>query len=531
MIWFDSPNKGPRWVGTKKYFGEFPTKKEQDDAIEYLCRTYPVWFFEVLAELEGKPLVLERFQIDYLNDESRFKSTLKTRQAGGSMIVSAAKFWRAITHEYYRCDIVSSSLKEARYKIKYIKDFYDTIPIKWRPELTIDNSLSIGFHGGVRLSEVNSLAATSGIRGGRKDIFVDESAVVPKYDEFYTSAMPATIRGEGQFEQVFTPLGMSGKSWEIHTNQLNDKGKPGYDNFSRHEFGWWQVTPFSKNVDEATKRWEIDYDKDFAMMELLREEFATDDLATVIDGMTIEEFHQEFCARFVDEGEAYFSWKLINDASVHSEEQYSLNLKTGKEFSLELPYEPLWKSRPENANEVFVGIDFAEGKSGGDSTSIQIIERYPDGNLRHRAWFDLDYKTGYQGLDNQINYITNYIIPTFRPDRVRVDATGMGIYVKDTLVKKHGHLIDPVPFSHQSKEEMVTNVKACLETRKLLLCKDNKALAAQMHGIKRTSTPSGNWTYSGDKHDDMFWALALAVKGLGRTPFRIIGMSSAKKKP
>lgn len=511
-------------MGTTKFFGEFPTKQQRDDAVEYLCKTYPVWFFEILAELEGKPIVLEKFQIDYLNDDHRFKSTLKTRQAGGSMIVSAAKFWRAIKNEYYRCDIVSSSLKEARYKIKYIRDFYDTVPLRWRPPLAIDNTLSIGFHGGVRVSEVNSLAATSGIRGGKKDIFVDESAVVPKYDEFYTSAMPATIRGEGQFEQVFTPLGMSGKSWEIHTNQLNKRGEPGYDNFSRHEFGWWDVTPFCKDTDSAKRRWEVDYDKDFSMMQLLYEEFATEDLMTVVDGMTTEEFHQEFCARFVDEGEAFFPWTLIRSASVHSEDQ-----STEEQPSSE-PYEPLWTVRPDNAEEVFIGIDFAEGKSGGDSTSIQVIERYSDGKLRHRAWFDLDYRTGYKGLTNQINHISNYIIPTFRPDRVRIDATGMGIHVRDELVQRHGHLIDPIPFSHQSKEEMATNVKACLETRKLLICKDNKALAAQMHGIKRTPTPSGNWTYAGDKHDDMFWALALAVKGLGRTPFRIIGLSASKKK-
>ncbi len=498
--------------------GKFPTKEEKTQAIEFLCRQYPVWFFEIQAELGGYPLVLERYQIDYLNDDSRFKSSLKTRQAGGSMMVSAAKFWKAATTEFYRCDVMSVNLKEAKYKIKYIKDFYETIPLRWRPQLSIDNTFSIGFHSGTRISEINSVAASSGIRGGSKDVFFDESATLPKFDELYTSAVPAAVRGGKGFEQVFTPLGMSGGAWAIHTNQTSPDGKQPFNIFSRHEFGWWDVSAFTTDIDAAKQKWEVEYNKDVNMQQLLLEEFGNDEFKLLASTLTNEQFLQEFCCQFVDEAASYFPWDLLR-AVLH----YDHDQEDGKQWLEQ------WKERPNGVAEVFVGIDFAEGKSGGDSTSIQIIERQTDGQLRHRAHFDLDYRRGYEGLDGQIKFINEEVIPKFKPDRIRVDATGMGIYIAETLVKKHGHLIDPVPFSYQSKEEMVTNLKACFETQKIWLPESYKELLAQTHGIKRTVTASGNWTYAGDKHDDMFWALALACKDLGRAPFVIMGLSSKKK--
>src|SRR5690606_28698737 len=142
--------------------------------------------FEWLTEVDDEPTVLEEFQIKYLLDESRFKITNKTRQAGGSLVVSMAKFYKAYTTPNYRCDIVSVNRDEAQGKITYAKSLYESLPLRWRSrELTHDNMQRIGFKGA---GELRAVAASSGIRGGRKEIVFDEAAHIERMDELFKAA-------------------------------------------------------------------------------------------------------------------------------------------------------------------------------------------------------------------------------------------------------------------------------------------------------------------------------------------------------
>src|SRR5690606_18751495 len=119
-------------------------------------------------------------------DDSTFKITNKTRQAGGSVQLALAKFFKAYTRKNYRCDIVSINLREATDKIKYIKMFYETLPKKYQIPLEVDNALSIAWHKGkANQSVINSLAASSGVRGGKKDLVFDEFAHIPKVEDIF----------------------------------------------------------------------------------------------------------------------------------------------------------------------------------------------------------------------------------------------------------------------------------------------------------------------------------------------------------
>lgn len=422
-----------------------------------------------------------------------------------------AKFFKAYRTEGYRCDIVSVNQKGAKDTITYVRNFWESLPPRWKHPLTIDNAFSIGFHEGRRRSVINSIAASAGVRGGKKDVVFDEAAHIQLFPTLFVAALPATARGGGGFDVVSTPMGNQGKFAEIWHNA---DGKQ-YSNWSRHGFLWFDVTAFCKDIHRAREVWEKELGQNMAFMEQLFDEFATNDLKDLVLSLTQEEFHQEFCGVFVDESTAFYPWALINQCRKQTEPVEGMT-----------DYVEPWFAKPEgNDHEVFMGIDFAEGKKGGDSTSVQVIEKTGDKRLMHRFFADLDHKSGHDDFDRQIAEINRYI-DKFRPSRVSLDETGLGRKIAADLKKIHGSVIDPVTFHNANKEKMALDLKGLLETERLWLQYENKRLAGQIHNIKRKITSSGNIQYSGEPHDDMFWALALACKGEERRGgFRIITLN------
>lgn len=459
----------------------------------------------------GVPTVLEEFQIAYLLDDRPYKVSNKTRQAGGSLVVSMAKFWKAYRNEGFRCDIVSINLKEAKGKITYIRNLWESLPLKWRHPLALDNAHSIGFHLGRRRSEVNSLAASSGIRGGKKDVVFDEAAHIPGFDDLFVAALPATVRDKGGFDVVSTPLGQQGKFFEIYSN--HDEL---YTDWARHAFIWIDVNAFCNNKEQAREIFATDFGSNLRFITASTdffEEYATPDLKRIAASFTEEQFLQEFCGDFVDESTAFYPHDLINKCRKQTEPQHDGDKD----------YFDVWlQGRPEeNDQPVFMGIDFAEGRKGGDSTSIQILEKNKKDILVQRFYKDLDSSNGFDDFDKQLNYISK-LIHLYKPQVVRCDETGLGRKLSADLKKLHGTRIEPVTFTNVNKEEMALGLKSLMEQGKLYLQWDNKAIAGQIHNIKRKLTIAGNIQYSGEPHDDMFWALALAAKGQGKRGFRII---------
>lgn len=480
---------------------------EREEVIDKFCLTYPTWFFELMTEVQaGSPTVLEPFQIAYLLDDSRFKITRKTRQAGGSLVVSMAKFWKAYSSEGYNCDIVSVNRAEAQGKITYVRNLWESLPLRWRHPLSIDTYERIAFHTGRRRSVIRSIAASAGVRGGRKDIVFDEAAHIPLFEPLFVAALPATVRDQGNFDVVSTPMGQQGKYWEIWGNQ---NGR--YGHWSRHAFIWIDVSMFCTDPDGARRVWTEEFAADpDALIGPIYDAFAKPEFRQVAGNLTSEEFKQEFCGEFVDESTAFFPYEMIDRCRKFKEPQPNITDVL----------EP-WTARPDhNDHEVVVGIDFAEGKKGGDSTSIQVVEKDADGVHKQRFHQDLDAGKGWNDFDRQLAEV-NGVIERFRPQRVRMDETGLGRALAQDLRKTWGGLVEPITFTNANKEEMALNVKRLMETERLWLQWDNTRIKGQIHNVRRKVTAAGNIQYGGEPHDDMFWALALACKGGHRDTFRI----------
>jgi hypothetical protein len=473
-----------------------------------LCFTYPTWFFEVLCEFKGHPLVLEPFQVDYLLDQSTFKITNKTRQAGGSVQLALAKFYKAYTNLNYRADIVSINLKEAADKIKYIRGFYETLPMKYQIPLEIDNALSIGFHKGKsRMSVVNSMAASTGIRGSSKDVAFDEFAHIPNVEELFRSALPAIMNGDLGVDLISTPAGRHNMFGQIWLNEPNERGIKMWNYFSRHKFIWCDVKRFVTDYEGAQQRWYTDYDQNMNRMEELVDEFGNDKLQAIRSMYPWDYFLQEFCGHFVDDRNALFSWDLINSCLKPPLAQL--------EDQFEPEYLEAWSvelGRPQaNTNYTILGVDFGKSGTSNDKTSIQVLERSADGVLRHRYCRNLK-QTDFSDFPSQAAVIAD-VANALGVNKIMADESAMGLGVVPLIRRLVPHItVEGYEFSNQLKHEMVVNLKSLMEQKKVWLLQEEKQLHAEIHGIQATPSPTGKIRYHGEPHDDMFWALALAAK-------------------
>jgi len=465
--------------------------------------------------MEGKPLVLEPFQIRYLLDDSQFKITNKTRQAGGSVQLALAKFFKAYTEENYRCDIVSISMQDATDKISKIKAFWETIPLNYRIPLQVDNALSIGFHSGrSKMSVINSRAASGSIRGARKEIVFDEFGHIRDADNLLKAALPAIMNGNLGLDLVSTPMGRHNKFSEIWLNEPNDRGRRPWDMFSRHQFIWLDVHRFVTDYEAVQKKWYEEYEQNMDLMPELLDEFASPTLRAIATMNSWDYILQEFCGIFLDDTFSLFPYELLE--KVFKEDVSGIRDKLNEDEQEYLDTETLdsWNAyleRPDdNDNYLVMGVDFGKSGETNDKTSIQILEREGDMML-HRFSKNLK-RSDFPDFPSQAEEIAN-IARRFRVNKINCDGSGLGIGVVPLIDKllpdRH---VESIEFNNTNKEEMVMGLKSLMERNKIWLMKAERQLYTEIHGIVGDRMPSGKIRYHGEPHDDMFWALALAAK-------------------
>ena len=95
--------------------------------------------------------------------------------------------------------------------------------------------------------------------------------------------------------------------------------------------------------------------------------------------------------------------------------------------------------------------------------------------------------------------------------RVCIDATGLGAQLAERAREKFAWKAEPVVFTSRVKEDLATGLKIELEKRLVRLV-DDERLRADLRGIRKEVTLSGNARYAGESegsHCDRFWAKAL----------------------
>ena len=95
--------------------------------------------------------------------------------------------------------------------------------------------------------------------------------------------------------------------------------------------------------------------------------------------------------------------------------------------------------------------------------------------------------------------------------RACIDATGLGLQLAERAKSRFGWKVEPVVFTATVKEELAFQMRTDLEKRLIRLA-DEPRLHADLRGIRKEVTSSGNLRFVGeaeDSHCDRFWAKAL----------------------
>ena len=375
-------------------------------------------------------------------------------------------------------NIVSINQKEASDKVDYAKATYHSIPSEsgFKPPIYTSAEYEFSLHLPPYTSYIVSQPSSSAIRGGEKDIYLDEAAFIRDANKLYEAAIPATTRGNSRMTVVSTPLGQSGLFFDI----AKDRHK--YPEYSVHIVPWWECSIMSIDVAES-----IALAPDFDTETRVRR-WGTISIKSIFNSMDLDAFQQEYECSFADESVSYFPWELIT-ACVDD------NLSNNEPWRSDLQYH--------------IGIDIAR-KVDKTVVTVSSVDEDTGVSTLHRLW---------ESQETYEDQATTFerLITDIKPTRVTIDATGVGAVIAERLRTKFGGIIEPVVFTLHNKEVWSTQFKGDLQSGMVKMPR-KRELLQEIHGIERKKSEAGNYLYRAKDHghDDYYWATVLSLYGEGR---------------
>ena len=276
--------------------------------IEKLTQEERLNYVYAYCRFDDKPLLLDFWQEDFIMSSKQFISILKSRRTGFSFATALKGLSKALDpgRQKYTKQFVSYNESDALEKIRYAREFYESIP-KWaRKPIITENKTELEFldANGKTTSRLISMPCRPP-RGKGGDISLDEFGIfLPNMSkQVYTAALYVISRG-GNIEVGSTPLGCVGRFYEICT----DKKK--YPAYQRFNVPWWFSTALCKDVERAVK---VAHSMNTAERVEL---FATDTLKEIFNNDVLEDFQQECECMFIDSAESYVTLEEIYGLSL-----------------------------------------------------------------------------------------------------------------------------------------------------------------------------------------------------------------------
>ena len=465
-----------------------------------------------MIRVDMKSLALDFYQDELIRSNAVFMVILKARQIGWSFL--AALKGLALANDpgriKYTKQFVSYNEDDAKEKIRYAKEFYESIPQRFKKKLKHDTATSMEFvdAGGKTTSRLISIACRPP-RGKNGDISFDEMAFYPanRCRAIYTAGLNAISRG-GRIEVGSAPLGTTGLFYDICADTRNFK------TYSRYTIPWWFSRFHCKDVARAVE----------AAPSMATEErvsaFGTGKLIALYKTNFLEDFQQEQECAFIDSKGSFISLELIyaNTPGMRDgEREAALGDDDEAETDMEIHAaqtapELVGAYNPETHGALYLGYDVARRR---DAAVIYALGHTGDGKKISLA--DIEMRD--TPFEEQLNAL-RLISRSLPVARCCIDQTGMGEPLVEILQKEFGAgKIEGIPFTGETKEILANSVRRGLENREFLL-PNSPAFHVQIHGIKRFPTSTGRFRYDAERtdkgHADSFWAWALAYHGITR---------------
>lgn len=533
---------------------------EHDRAVLALAKTakanVALRYFSIKAATGNPDARWSPFQIRMLNEESTLMAYNKSRQIGFSFMSAGDALFDGIVKGRYTVVTISYNLEEAREKVNYIKAWWESkmddpsaIPLSsefdesgnWRgpspnriqrwPDLTTSNSLEVRFSNGFRFISLPCKPP----RGKQATVLLDEFAHAQHANAIYTAAFPMVTRGLGGFNRLImgsTPIGASGKFWEVFTDAQR------YPDFRRYEFGWWSLRELCEHPYEAEMFYRSN-DKTEETLNYMVRKWGTERMAFIWRNVLYEDFAQEYALQFLDESESFLSWELIKGcypASYVDLQDDQLDLEND---DLSEDAEDIWESaylyvKARGVDKAIEAIRtlaewFAQGRLEGAVVWAYDVGRTRDAaefsiftvegrNIRQRAMITLP-NTKFEDQRTVAKRIC-YDLPVTRG---LIDRGGIGMQIAEELEGTFGMAAQGIQFDAGLKNMWAIKLKMAMQHSKVTLIPDRDQ-EAQLHSIKRVISSDKVIKYEIEDdsmedgtgknrkhHADKFWAVAMAV--------------------
>jgi phage FluMu gp28-like protein len=442
------------------------------------------------AQMEGARW--EHFQLNHLETDDIFRIEVKSRQIAWSFLTAAEAVADGVLTGRGSV-FVSINLDEAKEKIRYANNIRLALPKAMRPKLLTDNRLEVEFDNGARLI---SLPSTAPRGKAQMNVYLDEFAHVRDDAVIYTAALPMITKGDRRLRIGSSPMGASGRFWEIFTESFRQ-----YPGFTRKQTPWWETHSFCLNVKLA--RQLAPTMSTFERVEM----FGSDRIKAIYANMPEEDFQQEYEVVFLDESTAWISWEEIKDVQDASLKCIlSNNVKTIDNARQAIDQAAQLVTA--GVVELVLGAGYDVGRTR-NASELFIVGKATTSSYPLRLAITLDNCD----FDNQFDVIS-YAMMKLPIILMFIDQNGIGRSLAEKAEKAFPSKVQGVDFTNATKSVWAADAKMLVQQHKTPLPVD-RDIAYQIHSIKKTITPSKNVVFDTERnekhHADKFWAWALGL--------------------
>jgi phage FluMu gp28-like protein len=441
------------------------------------------------------------YQQAWIRDGARLRICQKGRQIGMSYADSYDSVRKAAVAPARDVWVMSRDEAQAKQYIRYCKRWAKVLNYAARdlarPILKTTAGKAIQVQALTFASRATIFALSSNpdaIVGKTGHVKLDEFALHRDQRTLYAVAKPVTQWGgtlsilsthrgaHTVFNELITEIEQRGNpmGWALHTIPIQRAVEDGLveriDEAAKGALSAEYQAAGSNDSDESDKSDRSD----------LRAWWLAKQRAECIDQ---EQWLQEYCCVPADEATAFIPYDLLTACT-----EPDLRLIAPEDFihsALRTPHSAL-----------YLGVDVARKK---DLCVLDVGEKIGD-VVWDRVRIEL--------LNRPFAEIEAELYRLLRLPQVKracIDATGLGAQLAERARQQFGWKIEPIVFTARIKEDLATGLKIDLEKRHVRLV-DDETLRADLRGIRKEVTLSGNSRYAGEiegSHCDRFWAKAL----------------------
>ncbi len=451
----------------------------------------PKNFAETMLKVDDRYVKLDPWQVEYLASRRKLTSILKSRRVGGSWIMSVKMFLRSQMIPRYSGTFISLNREEARGKIDYADELYDSLPSSWKLKRVTRSRDEISFtdYRG-RRSVLRSLAGKAP-RGRGGDVGISELPHCMNANDIYEGALHVTARSaEHHLTIESTPLGKNGVFHDISTGK--------YPLFKRFEVPWWVSKALSIDIETAAKEAPLMTTKNRV------EKFGTDTLKTIYASMPDRSFMRESELEFSLMDDSAFPVDLLmscSSAEFGSTIDCSLlymrvdGVPTNHHFN--------WLARARRG-ALYAGFDPGRKKDQAALTIVDLVN----------GVFEVRMTVSMKNTPFAIQRETLDRLMRMGATKIAMDSTGIGMDMSERMERKYRDAVKGVHFTAGSKTMMVTGAYNLFTAGDIVIPAE-RDLIGELSSIRESVTDAGNVVYqpiAKDHHADMAWALLLAIE-------------------